>query len=493
MPLSDLGASDLGALDRQSVDDQPQHRAAPGRPSLWALTAAAGTLERRFLLDETARFPLASLMGGTSLGGRRDSCRGASVVLRTGTQLATALALLELDGLARRIVLCTPDLSTEHLRLAVAAAEATVILCDRPIPELADTGATCIVSTGAAVTPAESAPGGQHETEWALFTSGTTGPPKMALHSLHSLAGAIPRGNAGTADAAWSTFYDIRRYGGLQILLRALIGGGSMVFSGPTEAPGDFLARAADARVSFISGTPTHWRRALLSPAAAAMAPANVRLSGEVADQAILDKLRAAYPDARICHAFASTEAGVAFEVCDGLAGFPADFVGDARRGEARPGVALQVENGTLRIRSERTARCYLGPDAERLKGPDGFVDTKDVVELRGDRYRFMGRRDGVINVGGLKVHPEEVEAVVNRHPRVGMSLARAKRSPIIGAVVVVDVVLRADAGEGAQTLEAEILETCRQAMAWFKVPAAVRVVPSLPIGIGGKLIRPGA
>ena len=62
-----------------------------------------------------------------------------------------------------------------------------------------------------------------------------------------------------------------------------------------------------------------------MSGAAALINPEYVRLSGEVADQTVFDQLRAAFPDARVAHAFASTEAGVAFDVNDGLAGFPAD------------------------------------------------------------------------------------------------------------------------------------------------------------------------
>ena len=54
------------------------------------------------------------------------------------------------------------------------------------------------------------------------------------------------------------------------------------------------------------------------------------------------------------------------------------------------------------------------------LADEDGFVDTGDMLELRGDRYYFAGRREGIINVGGQKVHPEEVEAVINRHPACG-------------------------------------------------------------------------
>ena len=244
--------------------------------------------------------------------------------------------------------------------------------------------------------------------------------------------------------------------------------------------------------VTFISGTPTHWRRALLSPPAASLAPRDVRLSGEVADQAILDKLRSIYPAARVAHAFASTEAGVAFDITDGLAGFPAAMLG------ALPsGVALRVEDETLRIRSPRTASRYLGDGAPPMADADGFVDTKDLVELRGDRYHFVGRKDGVINVGGLKVHPEEVEAVINRHPGIEMSLVRSRRSPIIGAIVVADVVLSPSAGlvcppgsDDARALEAEILESCRQALAWYKVPASLRVVPALDVTAAGKLTR---
>jgi acyl-coenzyme A synthetase/AMP-(fatty) acid ligase len=122
----------------------------------------------------------------------------------------------------------------------------------------------------------------------------------------------------------------------------------------------------------------------------------------------------------------------------------------------------------------------------------EGFVDTGDMIELRDGRYHFVGRRGGVINIGGHKVHPEEIEAVINCHPRVRMSLVKSRKSPVTGAIVVADVVVRPDAA-ATDALKDEILETCRGALARYKVPAAIRFVPALPVAASGKLVRANA
>jgi len=285
----------------------------------------------------------------------------------------------------------------------------------------------------------------------------------------------------------WGTFYDIRRYGGLQIFLRAIIGGASLVLSCAGEPIADHLARLGRCGVTHLSGTPSHWRHALMSPEIKKISPRYVRLSGEIADQAILDSLRAMFPEATVGHAYASTEAGVAFEVNDGVAGFPADFLDNDR-----DGVELKLVDGALRIRSPRTAQRYLGAQHAGLRDGDGFVDTGDMVERRGDRYVFAGRRGGIINVGGLKIHPEEVEAVINRHPQVRMSLVRPKQNPVTGAVVIADVVLKADCARsgGEQQIKNDILALCREALPRHKVPASISIVPALDVAATGKLAR---
>ena len=94
-----------------------------------------------------------------------------------------------------------------------------------------------------------------------------------------------------------------------------------------------------------------------------------------------------------------------------------------------------------------------------------------------GDRFYFVGRRGGVINVGGLKVHPEEVEAVINRHPSVRLSRVRGRRNPITGMVVVAEVLLTPEStGQDAAGIKEEILSLCHRTLERFKVPMRTRV-----------------
>jgi acyl-coenzyme A synthetase/AMP-(fatty) acid ligase len=426
----------------------------------------------RFLWGATASVPLGPRLGGTGLGSRAAELARRSVLIATRDPLATAVALIELDGMARRLVIATPDLPSEHLPAVVAKAGVEAIVSDEDVRPAKETPVACC------------------RTEWVLLTSGTTGVPKMLVHSFASLTAPIGSALAPRADVVWGTFYDIRRYGGLQIFLRAVLGPGSFVLSGAGEPIGDYLVRLGAHGATHISGTPSHWRRVLMSPEAHAIAPRYIRLSGEIADQGILSALRSSYPQASIGHAFASTEAGVGFEVNDGLEGFPASMVG-------APGdVQIKVVDGSLRIRSARNAARYVGEDEATLTDDEGFVDTGDMVERRGDRYYFLGRRSGLINVGGLKVYPEEVEAAINRHPAVRMSMVRSRRSPITGALVAADVVLKGEPGSGGAGGESvdfrrEILQICHDRLAPHKIPATIRFVSALEMAAAGKLARP--
>ncbi len=452
--------------------------------SLSSAIIAAGALSSRLDAGPEGSASWGELAAGTALEFRTDELRGSCVLLAAIDQFTAAAALIQLDGLARRIVLYPPDLSRQHLAFVAGVAGADFTVTDEPAPQAIHTSELRIAPSRESRAERVTGISGL-ETEWILLTSGTTGRPKLVQHTLASLTCAIEL--ESERSRVWSTFYDIRRYGGLQIFLRAALTGTPLVLKSAQQTAAKFLSRAGALGVTHILGTPSHWRRALMSPAASSIAPRYVRLSGEIADQAILNNLHQQYPRATIAHAFASTEAGVAFVVEDGLMGLPSESLTHT------PGVEMKVEGGTLRVCSNRTATRYLGADSPTLKGADGFVDTGDAMELRNGRFYFAGRRDGIINVGGLKVYPEEVEAVINRHPEVSMSLVRSRKSPITGAIVIADVVLRTPPlTEDSRTpvLQRDILQFCRGELALHKVPAAINFVPSLDVSDSGKMVR---
>jgi acyl-coenzyme A synthetase/AMP-(fatty) acid ligase len=467
--------------------NMPQNNPATLRSSI----IAAGNLSSRILAGRETQASWGELVQGSMLEGGARELRGQSVLLATVDQFRAAAALIELDGIARRVVLFPPDLSREHLAYVAKTAAADVIVTDQPEVASMGHGIGRVVLCGASLAPVNEDRGQRIETEWILLTSGTTGVPKLALHTLASLAGSAWHSDPSSAATVWSTFYDMRRYGGLHVFLRACFTGTSFVLSSAHEPAADFLARANAHGVTHISGTPSHWRRALMSPNADLITPAYIRMSGEIVDQAILNQVKSQYPQASVAHTFASTEAGIGFNVDDGFMGFPANVL------TSNPEIEMKVKEGTLRIRSRRAALRYLGADSPALADADGFVDTGDTVELRDGRYYFTGRRDGTINVGGFKVHPEEVEAVINRHPEVVMCLVKAKRNPITGALVVADVVLKTPTSHpadvkniGSDAFERDILQYCRAQLAPHKVPAYIHIVPMVAIGEAGKLVR---
>lgn len=459
----------------------------PDTPRLFEVLRRARKPGERHLMAPGRQVSFDEITRSTTLE-RPFETFGRRVLVWTSSQLAAALAMIELDGRASLMLLAPPDIAGAHLPTLLQTAAIDLVVTDRVGADRDSIGDCEVVACLDAPRPFAHTAETARTTDWVLATSGTTGAPKLVAHSLAALTGAIRSAPAPEHGTVWATFYDIRRYGGLQIFLRAMLGGTSLVLSDEHESPSDHLVRLAEAGATHITGTPSHWRRALMSPEVSRLSPRYVRLSGEIADQPTLDMLRVAFPQARIGHAYASTEAGVGFEVDDGKAGFPASYVG--RRGS----VEMKVADATLRIRSDRTATRYLGDTPPALHDADGFVDTGDIVELKGDRYFFVGRQGGSINVGGQKVHPEEIEAVINEHTLVRMSLARAQRNPLTGAIVVADVVAADGVSENDHAhLSEEIAGLCRSRLARHKVPVIIRFVPSLPMTAGGKLRRSNA
>src|SRR6202050_5638133 len=159
--------------------------------SLWESISSSGAAAGAFH-GRAGSVAFQDLAAGSILGGALESFRGRSVLLSMREQLGTALALLELDGVARRMVLCTPDLTPEQLAGVAATAQADAIVVDeRSAMTIPSSLAPHVVSPRPIPGPIERRT--SEATEWILLTSGTTGTPKLVAHTLQSLGGALPR------------------------------------------------------------------------------------------------------------------------------------------------------------------------------------------------------------------------------------------------------------------------------------------------------------
>ena len=443
-------------------------------------------LKGRTISDARQVVSLTDILGETCLADRLGELSGRSVLLAVADQLISGIVMTELDGVARRMLLCPPDLNAGYLQALMEDAGIDAVVTDHPA-RWADAGTQLIVTAGA---PGHAAAKAQTEraTEWLMLTSGTSGVPKIVSHTLEGLTGAIVADSpARSGPAVWATFYDIRRYGGLQIFLRAIIGGGSMVLSEPGEPLADYIARLRAAGVTQISGTPSHWRKLLMSGSVAGFSPRYVRLSGEIADQAVLDGLSRAFPEASIGHAYASTEAGVGFAVNDGLEGFPATMIGDNR-----DGVEMKVEDGSLADSFDANRPCLCRPKrsgAGRCSKDSSIPATwSNCAET--DTISSGGAAASSISAASRFIRKKSKPSSTGmprsecRAPNRG-----AARSPAPSWSPMSFWPKAADASRSDEIRD-QILADCRASLPSYKVPAVIRFVRSLDITAAGKLAR---
>src|SRR5271156_5297589 len=231
-------------------------------PSLRDAIDVGGTTTPGYLIGAERRAALGDLLQGSAIASGVENLRGRSVLIAAADPFLVALALIEFDGLARRMTLYPPDLALEHLPYVMRYAEVDVVVTDGRFLSGASIGAAQHALCTPALVPRVHASQERLPTEWILLTSGTTGRPKMVMHTLASLTGAIevsPTRKQGSTSVIWATFYDIRRYGGLQIYLRAVLTRSSLLLTGgPQEPVASVLQRAGEAGVTHISGTPSH-------------------------------------------------------------------------------------------------------------------------------------------------------------------------------------------------------------------------------------------
>jgi acyl-coenzyme A synthetase/AMP-(fatty) acid ligase len=381
-----------------------------------------------------------------------------SIAIRYTNLADFVTALIAFDGYCSAMYLRPPNVTIPHNDIIDWPLESGAAVVDS-IPSLLKSEASVA-------------------TTWFMATSGTTGEPKWCSHSLLSLT-ANTKHSQKLQALCWALLYQPFRFAGLQVLLQALLSGADLVDVADYE-PLAQMAFLKHADVTALSATPSLWRQLLMTGQLSELTLSHITLGGEIADQSLLDTLKRLFPNANVRHIYASTEAGVGFIVSDGRAGFPTKWLKDQTLT-----VALQVSDEQhLLIKPQHHVCQSLALQTNAL----GYVDTLDKVQVNDDRVLFLGRATGTINVGGNKVHPEKVEQVILQCSDISQAKVYAKKSALLGELVVADVMIMDAAVE--QEVKQQVLKMCKKQLQRFEIPTKINIVKNIDHDPSGKLNR---
>jgi len=410
-----------------------------------------------------------------------------SVAIFQRNRALTAQLLYFLDGICSRLFVVPPDLQLGQLSKLLSQLDIEILVTDTETEELnskVDVLRVKLVDepNGNELT-LNSHDTGAIDTEWIIATSGTTGEPKLVVHTLSELSGSLKKDPSKGCDFVWGLLYDLSKYAGLQVYLQSLLGGSTLLVPNDMTPLDKQVLYFIHNKCNAMSATPTLWRKILMLPTSQKLQLKQITLGGEIADQPILDALALQFPRAKITHIYASTEAGVGFSVSDCHAGFPAEYLVESPRG-----VLLKVVDNRLFLKSDNLAKSII--DVSTYKDSDGYIDTGDLVELKGNRYYFLGRASGLINVGGNKVYPEEVEQVLLSHERIKLARVYAKKSHLMGDLVVCDMVVDIIDTDLVAQLKKQIRAHCSQYLPDWKTPVLFNIVDNIDNANSGKQVR---
>ena len=274
-----------------------------------------------------------------------------------------------------------------------------------------------------------------------FFSSGTTGRPKAILHDFNNF---LERYSIQRPPLRALNFLLFDHAGGINTMLHTLFNRGVVIV--PAERTPEILA--ADMvrhRVELLPATPTFLRMMLLSGVFDNVSFPDLRVityGTERMDQGTLDRLCDKLPNVDFRQTYGLSELGV-FQV----------------RSRARDslwmqiggkGIETKVVDGVLHIRSENRMVGYLNAPSPFV---DGWYDTGDIVERDGDYIMVAGRAREILNVGGLKILPGEVERVALLHPDVLRAKVIGVPNPITGQHIEVTVEPREGASLDRRTM----------------------------------------
>lgn len=301
-----------------------------------------------------------------------------------------------------------------------------------------------------------------------LFSSGSTGKPKGILYDFTKI---LDKFRKQREPLVAIPFLMIDHFGGINTILAIVSSLGTVVTVADRSA--SCICRAIEAyRVELLPTTPSFLTLMMASHLYERFDLSSLKrisYGTEVMPQSTLDRVRQHFPGVELQQTYGLSEIGVL-------------------RSQSRPdgslwvklggqGFQTQVRDCILWIKSDFAMEGYLNAESEF--DADGWFNTKDRVEVDGEYFRILGRATDLINVGGQKVYPSEVENLLLQLPNILDVAVYGEASALIGQIVVAKVQLREP--EAVDALKRRIRQACLGRLTAYKIPSKV-VVATEPL-----------
>ena len=301
-----------------------------------------------------------------------------------------------------------------------------------------------------------------------LFTSGTTGLPKKVCHSYNTL-GRNVRYSEHHKDDIWAIAYKMSHMAGIQVLLQALTNNNGLVYVFE-DTPQNIVSIIQAEKCSHISATPTFYRNLL--PFLKNNLPdlRHITLGGERFDENLCEKLKDILPEVKIHNIYASTEMGSLLSSHGNTFSIPDKY------------------KDLIKV-SEEHELCIHKSLAGEFQCDGDWYNTHDMVEIsESGIIKFLSRKSDLINVGGYKVNPLEVEEIIQQVPEVEDCLVRGEKNSVLGTLLVADIVLQDNVDK--KIVKRSIMGTLKVKVQDFKIPRMYHFVETIEKTRSGKKIR---
>ena len=297
-----------------------------------------------------------------------------------------------------------------------------------------------------------------------LFTSGSSGEPKGAVHNFQKLLNkfSLKRNSLLTIN-----FLLFDHWGGLNTLFHVLSNGGTLVFL-EHRNPDYVCSLIEKYKVELLPTSPTFLNMMLLSRSYDRYSLNSLKIisyGAEPMPENLLRRMSILFPSVKLQQTYGLIELGVMRSQSESNESLWVKLGGE--------GYQTRVENGILQIKSDSAMLGYLNANSPFTE--DGWFITGDSVEVKGDYFRILGRKSEIINVGGEKVFPQEVENVILQIKGIIDVIVYPENNPLTGKIVCAKV--KYDGNKLNSELSREIKLFCREKLENYKVPVKINIV----------------